>query len=119
MNTLIMEEEEICKSTAIIQLTTYKWLYTKSNTFASPKEILVEELADGYERNSNEAKSLIEFLDFKQPEIELILTDEQRKFIELGEFAEQNNLTREDLERIIKIKNRLDNTTTTNSNEQR
>ncbi|MEK7263623.1 MAG: AAA domain-containing protein [Bacteroidota bacterium] len=97
---------EICKSTAIIQLTTYKWLYTKSNTFASPKEILVEELADGYERNSNEAKSLIEFLDFKQPEIELILTDEQRKFIELGEFAEQNNLTREDLERIIKIKNR-------------
>ncbi len=68
-------------STGFKQLTKSKWLVTKDGKFIAPDKITITELTDGYDIKSNEAKQLIELLQFRPT---VILTKEQRIFQMFG-----------------------------------
>lgn len=72
---------ESFESNEIKYLRTRKWLATKEGKFIAPNKITINELAEGYDIKSNEAKQLIEFLQFRPT---VILTKEQRIFQMFG-----------------------------------
>lgn len=61
---------------------TSKWLLSTNNEFVAPNEITIDELAQGYERNPD----LERLFEFKQA---VILTEEQKKQIQLNEFEKE------------------------------
>lgn len=75
------QRTESFESSEIKYLRTRKWLVTKDGQFVAPFKITINDLAEGYDCKSNEAKSLIEFLQFKPT---VILTKEQRIFQMFG-----------------------------------
>ncbi len=96
-----IEKSEHFISTEYIRLTTSNWLFTKSGSVSSPIKISVTDLADFYDIESDEAKSFIHFLGIKNLDVNLKLSEEQRRIYELGKIAGENNLTPENLRQLI------------------
>ncbi len=97
------EKTEQFNSSEFIRLTTSEWLYTKSNTVVPPSNLSVEDLADGYDTISTEAKSLIEFLGISNPDAELNLSDEQMLAYEFGKKLLQQGVTLNDLPELLQV----------------
>ncbi|MFP5043060.1 DEAD/DEAH box helicase [Parasediminibacterium sp. JCM 36343] len=72
-------------SSEYIRLTTSKWLIKRNGDFSAPHEITVADLSVEYEKESNQAKQLIDLLKFKPL---VVLTEEQEKL----KFLEENNI---------------------------
>lgn len=61
---------EYFSSSDLLKIRKLKWLLNQNETFVSPNEITINELAEVYEKESYQSKQLIEILQFK-PLVEL------------------------------------------------
>ena len=73
------------------------WLVDKHGDFQSPKDMHSDEMADGYDVTSDNAKEVIAFLGIKEPKPEdNRLTDEEKRYIEKGRMLEEEGVTDEE-----------------------
>jgi len=79
-----------------------KWLLNSSGEFVAPNQITIDELPEEYEKQSNQAKHLIELLKFKPL---VVLTEEEEKL----KFLEENNIDLEELRKFKEWKEQQNN----------
>ncbi len=98
---------EYFTSPDLLKIRESKWLINNQGVFVAPNEITINELADEYEKDSSQAKNLMEFLEFK-PLFELTKTERIAQKFESEEDAE--------LGRKLLEEHRAKNNNKTNSN---
>lgn len=106
------QRKEHFNSTEFTRLRNSKWLLSHNGEFVTPSEITIDEIADDYEKESYQAKQLIELLQFKPT---VVLTETERiasKF----ENEEEAELARKLLEN-YKAKQNSSRSTDDNSND--
>jgi len=69
------QRKEHFNSTEFTRLRNSKWLLSHNGEFVTPSEITIDEIADDYEKESYQAKQLIELLQFKPT---VVLTETER-----------------------------------------
>ncbi len=79
-----------------------KWLLNSSREFVAPNQITIDELPEEYEKQSNQAKHLIELLKFKPL---VVLTEEEEKL----RFLEENNIDLDELRKFKEWKEQQNN----------
>lgn len=97
------DREEQFNSAEFIRLTESEWLYTKENSLSVGSSLSVDDLAEGYDITSNEAKSLMEMLEISNPDANLNLTDEQMLAYEFGKKLLQQGVTQNDLPELLQL----------------
>lgn len=102
---------EYFKSSEYNRLRTSKWLLSNNGEFVAPHEISINELADGYERNTE----LERLLGFKPT---VILTETERKLQTLNEFENDGYDENRIRELIEKDKAKQNATTSSNGNNR-
>lgn len=80
-----------------------KWLYDKDDNLKSPTEIYIEDLNEIYTNYSGDYSEFIEFLGIKSNMEGLNLSDEQKETYLLGKKLQEEGLTEEEIEELIKI----------------
>ncbi len=89
-----------------------KWLYTKNNELVAPNEIKIDELHDGYDKESFQAKQLIELLKF-QTSVEKSVAEIIAQIFESEDEAKQAKKLLEDW----KAEQNTTNTKSNNDND--
>jgi hypothetical protein len=97
------DKEEQFNSAEYIRLTQSPWLYTKENSLSVGSSLSVDDLAEGYDTISTEAKSLMEMLEISNPDGELNLTAEQMLAYEFGKKLLQHGVTQKDLPELLQM----------------
>lgn len=100
-----------------LSLKSCAWLVDRNGVFHRPEELTVFDLSEEYQQTSNAARKLIDFLgissssseDSMSEDLDSNLTERQREDIELGRFARENGLTKENLEEFRKYKRQMEN----------
>lgn len=93
------ENSKKIASNIIRSLRTAKWLFTKNGEVVSPNEIIIKELAEGYNIDTPNASNLIDLLNF-QPLKEL--TEDQKAI----KFLADNDIGISELEEFLKWKSK-------------
>lgn len=88
------QQHQKFESSALVLLKSSKWLVNLNGELVSPNQITINELSNVFEKESNQAKHLIELLKFKPI---VVLTEEEEKL----RFLEENEI---DLDELIKFK---------------
>lgn len=79
-----------------------KWLVNSSGELVAPNQITIDELSNEFEKESNQAKQLIELLKFKPL---VVLTEEEEKL----KFLEENNIDLDELRKFKEWKEQQNN----------
>lgn len=93
------------KTSVVEKLRTVCWLFNKECDRYSPADLEINDLADEYDTESGAAKKLIAFLNFgSNLDNDELLSENQKKDIEIGRLCKEYNITKEDLLRLAKEK---------------
>ncbi|MBQ5990728.1 MAG: AAA family ATPase [Oscillospiraceae bacterium] len=93
------------KSSVIEKLRTKCWLFDKEASMWSPADLDINDLSDEYDTESSAARKLIAFLKFgSNLDNDELLSENQKKDIEIGRLCKEYNITKEDLLRLAKEK---------------
>ncbi len=96
------------KSSVIEKLRKKYWLIDKEGVMYSPADIDINDLSDEYDTESAAAKKLIAFLKFGSDlDNDELLSENQKKDIEIGRFCKENGITKEDILKLLKEKQAL------------
>lgn len=93
---------QMFESSALKLIKSSKWLFNFSGEFVAPNQITINELSEEYERESSQAKQLIELLNFKPL---VVLTEEEEKL----KFLAENNIDLDELRKFKEWKEQQNN----------
>lgn len=90
------------ESSVLRHIKSAKWLVNSVGEFVSPNQITIDDLSDEYEKESNQAKHIIELLRFKPL---VVLSEEEEKL----KFLEENNIDLDELRKFKEWKEQQNN----------